>query len=147
MGADALSEEFKSLYDEWGDAIARKRWDWFDRHFAEDFHGTAQPWRGLSVDKAQMIELDKAIETMEVEWLQVEARRFGDTVLATGVVRYQKEQFRPGATIAEGMPTGDQLSALVNGKSVLYIGAWRHNGKCWQVYDHHMIGIVEGFSP
>jgi len=34
----------------------------------------------------------------------------GDTVLVTGVVRYTKEAFRPGATIAEGMPTGDQLN-------------------------------------
>jgi hypothetical protein len=147
MGADALSAEFKSLYDQWGEAISKKKWDWFERHFAADFHGTAQPWRGLSVNKAQMIDLDKAIETMDVEWLQVRAYQFGDTVLATGVVRYTKEEFKPGATIADGMPTGDQLSALVNGKSVLYIGAWRHNGGNWQVYDHHMVGIVEGFSP
>jgi len=147
MGTDALSAEFKSLYDQWGDAIANKQYAWFERHFADDFHGTAQPWRGLSVNKAQMIDLDKAIETMDVEWLQVKAHRFGDTVLVTGVVRYTKEAFRPGATIAEGMPTGDQLSALVNGKSVLYIGGWRHDGKDWQVFDHHMVGIVEGFSP
>ena len=147
MSADALSAEFKSLYDQWGAAISNKKWDWFERHFAADFHGTAHPWRGLSVDKAQMIELDRAIETMDVEWLQVRAIRFGDTVLVTGVVRYTKEAFRPGATIAEGMPTGDQLSALVNGKSVLYIGGWRRNGDHWQVYDHHMVGIVEGFSP
>jgi hypothetical protein len=147
MGTDALSAEFKSLYDQWGEAIANKKYAWFERHFADDFHGTAQPWRGLSVNKAQMIDLDKAIETMEVEWLQVRAHRFGDTVLVTGVVRYTKEAFRPGATIAEGMPTGDQLSALVNGKSVLYIGGWRRNGQDWQVFDHHMVGIVEGFSP
>ena len=147
MGSDALSAEFKSLYDQWGDAIANKRYGWFERHFADDFHGTAQPWRGLSVNKAQMIDLDKAIETMDVEWLQVGAQQFGDTVLVTGVVRYTKEAFRPGATIAEGMPTGDQLSALVNGKSVLYIGGWRRNGQDWQVFDHHMVGIVEGFSP
>ena len=147
MGTDALSAEFKSLYDQWGAAIANKQYAWFERHFADDFHGTAQPWRGLSVNKAQMIDLDKAIETMDVEWLQVKAHRFGDMVLVTGVVRYTKEAFRPGATIAEGMPTGDQLSALVNGKSVLYIGGWRRNGQDWQVFDHHMVGIVEGFSP
>jgi hypothetical protein len=45
------------------------------------------------------------------------------------------------------MPTGDQLSSLVNGKSVLYIGGWRRHGQHWQVFDHHMVGIVEGFSP
>jgi hypothetical protein len=146
LSADILSVEFKSLYDQWGAAISGKQWEWFERHFAPDFLGTAKPWPGLFVDKAQMIELDKAIETMDVEWLQVKAHRFGDTVLTTGVVRYTKEAFRPGATIAAGMPTGDQLSSLVNGKSVLYIGGWRHDGRNWQVFDHHMVGLVEGFD-
>jgi hypothetical protein len=146
MSPDSLSEEFKSLYDQWGEAISHKKWDWFERHFAADFHGTAAPWPGLSVDKAKMIELDKAIETMEVEWLQVRAYRFGSTVLTAGVVRYTKEAFRPGATIAPGMPTGDQLSSLVNGKSVLYIGGWRHDGRNWQIFDHHMVGIVDSIA-
>jgi hypothetical protein len=146
MSEENLSSVFKDLYDQWGDAIANKKWAWFERHFAEDFLGTAKPWPGLFVSKQQMIELDKAIETMDVEWLTVQAQRFGDTVLVSGVVRYAKEEFAPGATIAEGMPTGDQLSALVNGKSVLYIGGWRHNGRDWQVFDHHMVGIVEGLE-
>jgi hypothetical protein len=143
MSAESLSAEFKSLYDQWGDAISNKKYDWFERHFAPDFHGTAQPWPGLSVNKTQMIELDKAIETMDVEWLQVKAHRFGAVVLTTGVVRYTREAFRPGATIAAGMPTGDQLSSLVNGKTVLYTNGWRHDGRNWQVFDHHMVGIVE----
>ena len=143
----SLSAQFKSLYDQWGAAISNKDWNWFERHFADDFLGTAKPWPGLFVDKRKMIELDKAIETMDVEWLQVTARQFGDSVLTSGVVRYTKEAFRAGATIADGMPTGDQLSSLVNGKNVLYIGGWRFNGRDWQVFDHHMVGIVEGFSP
>jgi hypothetical protein len=143
----SLSVQFKSLYDQWGSAISNKDWNWFERHFADDFLGTAKPWPGLSVDKQKMIELDKAIETMDVEWLQVTAQLFGDSVLTAGVVRYTKEAFKAGATIADGMPTGDQLSSLVNGKNVLYIGGWRFNGSVWQVFDHHMVGIVEGFSP
>jgi len=146
MPADALSKEFKALYDKWGQAISNKDWDWLERHMAEDFLGTAQPWPGLSVNKARMIELDRNIETMDVEWLRVDAQRFGSSVLASGVVRYTKEAFREGTTIAEGMPTGGQLSALVNGKMVLYIGAWRHNGSHWQIYDHHMVGIVDALS-
>jgi hypothetical protein len=76
----------------------------------------------------------------------VKAHQFGPTVLTTGVVRYTREAFRPGATIAEGMPTGDQLSSLVNGKSVLYIGGWRHDGRYWQIFDHHMVGIVDAIE-
>ena len=143
MRADNLAAEFRALYNEWASAIANHTYDWFEEHFSEDFLGTAQPWPTLSVNKRQMVELDKAIETMEVEWIDVTAQRFGNTVLTTGVVKYIKEQFRPGATIADGMPTGDQLSGLANGKKVLYINGWRHNGKHWQVFDHHMVGPVD----
>jgi hypothetical protein len=145
--ADELCKEFKDLYDQWGHAISTRNWDWIEHHFAQDFFGTAHPWPTLRVNRQQMIDLDKKIETMDVRWLKVTAQRFGDTVLASGVVRYAKEAFAAGATIAEGMPTGNELSSLVNGKSVLYIGAWRHNGTNWQIYDHHMIGIVNGFEP
>jgi hypothetical protein len=138
-----LSVEFRALHDAWGKAIAEHDYDWFERHFADDFLGTAQPWPTLTVDKRTMIELEKNIEKMEVEWLTVRASRFGQTVLTHGVVKYHKEEFRAGATIGEGMPTGDQLSALVNGKMVLYTGAWRRNGSVWQAFDHHMVGIVD----
>jgi hypothetical protein len=144
--ADELSKQFKEIYDQWGQAISSRNWGWIERHFADDFLGTAQPWPTLRVDRQQMIELDKKIETMDVRWIEVTARRFGDSVLASGVVQYAREAFAPGATIGEGMPTGNELSSLVNGKSVLYIGAWRQNGTQWQIYDHHMVGIVNGFK-
>jgi hypothetical protein len=147
MSTDPLSVQFKAVYDAWGEAISNKKWDWFETHFAEDFRGTAQPWPTLAVNKRQMIDLDKAIETMDVNWLEVSARQFGNVVLVTGVVQYTKEAFREGATIGEGMPTGNQLSSLVNGKSVLYIGGWRRHGNDWQIFDHHMIGVVEDFRP
>jgi hypothetical protein len=142
-GEEELSKQFKALYDEWGAAIANHQYEWFERHFAQDFLGTAQPWPTLSVNKQQMIDLDRSITTMDVEWLNVKAQRFGDVVLTSGIVKYNKEEFKQGAIIAEGMPTGDQLSALSNGKKVLYINGWRHNGIHWQIFDHHMVGVVE----
>ena len=143
---EALSHRFKGLYDDWGRAIARHDIDWLARHFADDFTGSAHPWPTLKVDRAQMIELDRKIETMDVKWLSVAARRYGDTVLVSGVVKYTRESFAAGAAIAEGMPTGEELSSLVNGKCVLYTGAWRDVAGQWQLYDHHMVGIVEGFE-
>ena len=142
MADAALSAQFRQLHDAWGEAIANHDYDWFERHFAEDFHGTAQPWPTLVVDKKMMIELDKATDRMEVAWVDIQADRYGDTVLVRGVVRYDREEFKPGTKIAEGMPTGDQLSSLVNGRKALYIDAWRHNGTEWQIFDHHMVGIV-----
>lgn len=143
MTGDDLSMQFKTLHNAWGAAIANKDYAWFERHFADDFHGTAVPWPTLVVDKAMMIEIDKNIDTMEVEWVDLVAHRYGDMVVTRGVVEYHKEEFKPGATIAEGMPTGDELSALVNGRRAVYINGWRHNGVDWQLFDHHMVGVID----
>lgn len=147
MSSDELSKQFKALYDQWGTAIANKQYDWFERHFSDDFLGTAQPWPTLSVNKTKMIELDKAIEQMDVTWVSVTAHQVGETVITLGLVKYHNEQFKPGAMVAEGMPTGSELSALTTGKTVAYINGWRHNGKDWQIFDHHMVGVVEGYKP
>ncbi len=147
IAVDALSREFKALYDEWGAAIAHKRHTWLEGLFTADFLGTAQPWPTLSVNRDQMIELDKAIEVMDTEWVHVVAHRIGETVVTLGLVRYNHEQFKPGSVIAEGMPTGSQISALTAGKVVAYVNGWRHNGERWQVFDHHMLGIAAGWNP
>lgn len=143
MSSDVLSKQFKDLYDEWGMAIANKQYDWFERHFSEDFLGTAQPWPALSVNKRQMIELDKAIKKMDVTWQKVIAHQIGDNVITLGIVKYNDEQFEENATFSEDMPSGQDISDLTRGKSVAYINGWRHNGENWQIFDHHMVGIVE----
>lgn len=142
MPIDDLSAQFKALYDEWGDAIANKRHEWLDGFFTDDFLGTAQPWPTLSVNKQQMIDLDKAIEAMETEWVRVTAHRLGDDVITIGLVRYTREEFKEGSTIADGMPSGSEIAALTKGKVAAYCNGWRFNGQRWQVFDHHMIGLV-----
>ena len=137
-----LSAQFKRLHDDWGEAIRQQSPDWFDRHFADDFVGTAQPWPNLRVDKKMMIELVRNTEKMDVAWVDIQANRYSDTVLVRGVVHYDREEFRSGTTVGQGGPSGDQLASLVNGRRVLYIDAWRHNGSDWQIYDHHMVGVV-----
>ena len=39
------------------------------------------------------------------------------------------------------------LGPVVNGKRVLYIGSWRRSGDTWQIFDHHVVGVVEGSEP
>ncbi len=143
MVDQALSEQFLKIYTEWGDAIANKRHDWLETFFAEDFLGTAQPWPTLRVDKRQMIDLDKAIEAMETKWVKVEAQRIGGEVLTIGHVRYMREDFRDGASIGDGMPSGSQIAELTKGKIAVYLNAWRHNGTRWQCYDHHLVAVIE----
>lgn len=144
MADDALSAEFKALYDQWGAAIANKQHDWLDGFFTADFLGTAQPWPTLVVNKQQMLDLDKAIEAMDTEWVDVKAFRIGTEVVTLGLVRYNKEEFASNSAIAEGMPTGSEISALTAGKIAVYVNGWRHNGQRWQVFDHHMVGVLKG---
>ena len=143
MANQNLSDEFLTIYTQWGEAIANKQHDWLEDFFADDFLGTAQPWPTLRVDKRQMIDLDKAIEAMETKWLRVDAQRIGDEVLTTGFVRYLREDFRAGAVIGEGMPSGSEIADLTKGKVAVYTNAWRYNGQRWQCYDHHLVAVIE----
>lgn len=140
---DTLSQQFKALYTEWGDAIANKRHSWLEEFFTDDFHGTAQPWPTLAVNKEQMIALDKDIEAMDTDWVKVRAFRFGDNVITLGLVEYHDEQFKEGSTIAEGMPSGSEIAALTAGKIAVYVNGWRRNGERWQVYDHHLVTVID----
>ena len=143
MSDDVLSKQFKQLYAEWGAAIADKRHDWLDGFFTDDFLGTAQPWPTLNVNKDQMLALDKAIEAMDTEWIKVVAHPAGDDVITIGYVKYHREDFKDDTLIGEGMPSGAEIAKLTHGKVAAYVNGWRHNGERWQVYDHHMIGLVE----
>ena len=144
MGDDALSRQFKTLYSEWGNAIANKDHEWLDGFFTDDFLGTAQPWPTLLVNKQMMLDLDKSIEAMDTVWLKVIAHKAGDSVITIGFVQYNNEEFREGTTIGDGMPSGSEIARLTAGKIVAYANGWRHNGERWQIFDHHMIGIVDG---
>jgi hypothetical protein len=143
MSDENLSRQFKALYEDWDNAGNEGRYDWMLRYLADDFLGTAQPWPTLALTKPKLLEASKAVATMEVSWGEVTAERFGDMVLTTGVRVYEREEFNEGATFGGGMPTGNQLAELVNGKNVLYTGAWRRTNGVWQLFDHHLVGIIE----
>jgi hypothetical protein len=147
MSADDLSKQFKSLYDDWGNAIVGKHFEWLDSHIAEDFLGTSQPFPPVSISKQKLIELSKGLETVEVRWIEVTARQFGSMVLTQAVRQFDKVQHKPGATAAPGMPSPSQLAAYVSGKRVLYVGAWRQKGEFWEMFDNHMVGIVGIAQP
>ena len=41
------------------------------------------------------------------------------------------------------MPTGEELSAYTNGKTAMYVNGWRKSGDVWQIFDHHLVGLVD----
>ena len=143
---DKLSLEFKDLYDQWRDAIANKNWGWFDIHLTDDMTVSAHPWPTLKLNKQQFIELDQQMEEIDAEWIHVSAYQVGTTVITCSVARFIVEKFKDGTFVSEGMPSGKDLGSLVKGKTVAYTGAWKKSGDVWQIYDHHMVGVVEGFA-
>ena len=146
MADEALSRQFWELYEEWGAAIANKNHEWIEGFFTDDFLGTAHPWPTLNVDKDKMIQLDKDIEKMDTHWVHVVAHKLGDMIVTLGVVKYNNEEFKPQSSVGEGMPTGDQISSLTKGKFAAYVNGWRHNGERWQVFDHHMVGVIDEWN-
>jgi len=146
MSDDVLSQEFKRLYDQWEQAIHQKNWAWFATYFAEDWIGTARPWPALSLNRDQLIEIDKQIESLDAQWIKVEAHRFGDTVVTAVVSRIGNEEFKPGGHLAEGVATTQEFNEYCAGNEIAYAGAWRHNGQNWQMFDHRMIGIIKGYE-
>ena len=143
MSGDPLSRQFHQLCNDWGRAIRDQDVAWFEAHFTDDLMVTAHPWPTLRLNRDQMIDLDRKIVQMDVEWADVTAHRYGDVVLIHGIVHYDREVFEDGATFGENMPSGEQLSARVNGKAVLYSVAWRQEGDVWQIFDHHMIAVLD----
>lgn len=144
--ADDLSVEFKTLYDQWEQAIQVKNWSWFEQYFADDWLGTARPWPDLALNRAQLIEIDKQIESMDAQWIKVTAHRLGDSVVTVAVARIGFEEFTPGGDLAAGVATTQEFNDYCAGNTIAYAGAWRHNGTNWQMYDHRMIGIIQGYG-
>lgn len=140
-----LSNEFKKLYDQWEQAIQDKDWAWFERYFAEDWLGTARPWPQLLLNRDQLIEVDKQIESMDAQWMKVTAHRLGDTVVTVAVAHIGSEDFTPGGDLAPGVATTREFNDYCAGNDIAYAGAWRHNGANWEMYDHRLIGTIQGF--
>jgi hypothetical protein len=143
MSGNDLSTQFKALYDDWGNAVVAKRFEWLDTHIADDFLGTSQPFPAISISKPKLIALSKGLETVEARWIEVTARSFGQMVLTLAVRQFDKIIHKPGVSAGgPGAPSPSQLAAFVSGKRVLYVGAWRQRGEVWEMFDNHMTGIV-----
>ena len=95
----------------------------------------------------------RRIEAMETEWVKVTAHQVGEEVITIGLVRYIREDFRDGATIDEGMPSGSEIAALTKGKVAAYCNGWRFNGQQYPNGLHMAVtrpqtqdGVAEAFA-
>jgi ketosteroid isomerase-like protein len=128
------------LSGQWAAALRDHRYDWFERHLAEDFVFTAHPFPGVHLKKQMFIEVDKKIDKAEIQFVSIHAEAAGDIIISRTVADV-KEEF--GADLGPGMPTAVEVTQMLSGKRLAYTSAWRNVGSIWQCFDHHMVGPVK----
>jgi ketosteroid isomerase-like protein len=140
MTDEAATLEISRLYHDWADALMRHEPEWFERHIADDFTLTAHPFFGMSLKKPEFIKADMQIQNTKIQFLEIRAHAVGNIVTSQAVAEV-KEDFK--ADLGEGMPTAEEVSRLLSGKTIAYSSAWRKAGDSWQCFDHHMIGPID----
>ena len=125
----------------WIDALARRDFDYLERHLAEDFQFTCDPRvHGGRLNKAAFIDMDKKIFNADIRLVGVAACARGSVVI-TQVFATVNEEFR--GDLGEGMPSAEEMAESVNGKTLAYGSAWRCAEGRWQCFDHHVFGPVD----
>ena len=137
---DDLKTTIKELYAGWLKALADRKYDWFDRHLAEDYTMTAHPFENIFLRKKEFIEVDKLVSHAEISIVDVFAHRVGNIVVSNIITKIVKESFAsdPG----HNFPSAAKLGELFAGKTLAYSSAWRKEDQIWKCFDHHMIGPV-----
>jgi hypothetical protein len=130
-----------SLYEEWIRAIQTRRFDWFERHLADDYTCTAHPFMNFYLRKREFIEADMKVDYVAMHVVDVRAHRVGGIVLSNLVAKVEEE--RHAVDLGDGLPTAAEISALVTGRTVAYSSAWRTEGSIWQCFDHHLVGPID----
>jgi hypothetical protein len=136
-----LKDTITALYAGWLKALEERKFEWFDRHLAEDYTLTAHPFEKLFLRKREFIEVDKLVTQAKVHIEDVFAHRAGPNVVSHLIARIEKEAF--AADPGHDMPSAAALAKLLTGKSVVYASAWRQESGIWKCFDHHMIGPID----
>ncbi len=141
MDDQALSDEVRSRFDEWINCINTRDFRWMEENLRDDFTVSAHPFPQFLTDKAGFIEADKQIEEADIELLDVRARQVGGIILSQTVAKIGKEKI--SGRLGEGMPTGEEISEMLTGKTVVYVSAWERIGGRLICFDHHMVGPID----
>jgi len=129
------------LYHAWIGSLQRREFAWFEDHLAADFVCTAQPFRNFLLGKEEFIEADKKVALIEVLFVEVTARRLGNIIVSSLLLKVQEE--RHASDLGEGLPTAGEISSVLAGKTIAYVSGWRHAAGRWQCFDHHMVGPTD----
>jgi len=130
----------------WTAALAKRDFDYLERHLAPDFMATFTPMKvGNAVltgtkDKRAFIEQDRNIYNVDIHLHSITARRMGDLVITTVFARLH-EEFR-GDPIP-GFPSAAEMNAYVQGNTFGYASSWRELDGRWQCTSHHILGRID----
>jgi hypothetical protein len=136
----SITDTIASLYSAWLNSLSERQFDWLESHLAEDLTATARPFEKFALNKRQLIDLDKKIESVKTQLLEVYAHRAGNIVLSHIVLRFEHASLseEPG----NNLPSAAEHSRLFTGKTVAYASAWRFEDEIWKCFDHHMVGAI-----
>jgi ketosteroid isomerase-like protein len=140
MTDEEATRTISTLYHEWVNALTHHEAKWFQRHIADDFTLTTHPFLGMSLKKREFIEVDMKVENTQIKFRDIRAQAVGNIITSQAIAEV-KEDFK--ADLGKGMPTADEVSRLLSGKTIAYASAWRKAGDSWQCFDHHLIGPVD----
>jgi hypothetical protein len=130
----------------WIDALAKKDFDFLERHLASDFVFTTAPLKtphGTVIaeqkGKEDFIAQDRHVYRSDIRFLGVTARRLGNLVM-TLVFAQINEEFR--GDLGPQMPTAAEMNAFAKDKKLGYASGWREIDGRWQCTSHHVLGEV-----
>jgi ketosteroid isomerase-like protein len=130
----------------WTAALAKRDFDYLERHLAPDFVATFTPMKvGSAVlagtkDKKSFIDQDRSIHDVDIQLRSITARRMGDLVITMVFARLH-EEFR-GDPIP-GFPSAAEMNTYVQGNTFGYASSWRELDGRWQCTSHHILGRID----
>jgi hypothetical protein len=114
-----LKTTIKELYAGWLAALAERKYEWFDRHLAEDYAMTAHPFENVYLRKKEFIEVDKLVTEAEMQIVDLFVHRLGKIVVSNVTIKILKEVF--GTDAGHNLPSAKDLQKQFAGKTIAYV--------------------------
>jgi hypothetical protein len=126
----------------WTASLMAQEFDALEDILAADFQLTAEPkFGGGRFDKAAFIAADRQITACSIDLSKVIMRRMSDTIITSLLLAQVTEEF---AETAPGMPSAEEMSAMMRDVCMTYATAWRRETDgAWRCFSHHIFGFVQ----
>lgn len=136
--SDWVSDLMSGLCTAAVDSINARRFEWFDRHLADDFTATAHPFPNFGKGRTEFVEEGRKLSQLGFVDVEAGGIEVGSVILSyfTGVVaamQHIEEDLGPGR------PSAREIEAATMGRRLVYHSAWRPEQGVWKLFDHHLV--------